>query len=81
MMRLSSVSEACEEAVCSQQNLPLPSPTPCSYPPQTNERWQAAVQPSPLELPLVLQIPLAPGHEPQCTKLFLSTDIKYLDLL
>lgn len=56
MMRLSGVSESCVEAVCSQQNLPLPSPTPCSYPPQTNERWQTAVQPSPLELPLVLQL-------------------------
>lgn len=35
----------------------------------------------PLELSLVLQIPFAPGHEPQCPKLFPSTDINYLDLL
>lgn len=48
--------------------------------PNKQERWHTAVQPSPLELSLVVQIPLAPGHEPQCTKLFLSTDIKYWDL-
>lgn len=80
MMRLSSVSTACEEAVCSQQNLPpfflSPNfsclfllPPPVHALPNKQERWQTAVQPSPLELSLVLQIP------------FLSTDIKYLNLL
>lgn len=49
--------------------------------PQTNKRWQIAVWPSPLELSLVLQIPLAPGHERQCPKWFPSTDKNYLDLL
>ncbi|KAM7328975.1 hypothetical protein ACRRTK_010588 [Alexandromys fortis] len=94
MMRLSSVSAACEEAVCSQQNLPpfflspsfsclflLPPPVH-TLPKQTREvANNSPAKPFGIILSFTDTISSRPCHEPQCTKLFLSTDIKYLDLL
>lgn len=50
----------------------------CHPPPKLTRGGKA--RPSPLELPCILAIPLALGLEPRYPKLFLSTDINYLDL-